>query len=261
MPMHPTHSCEMRARCLWEGKVLERSDPLDKQDVLTLWEKVPTKLIHTGGPRDRHVVFGINPRLRNTLSVAAQQLPWTTRVLTEFVKGISPPGFLFDTILVREGGNLKPHRDNNGIHPTLLVSLTVNQGGGLWIQDPEGHELLGSERGVIRPIDSPLVFDATNLLHAGTPWTEDTRRVVLVARSSPTLDTWEPSSRWNLLELGFVLPPLKPKPGRSQTQRPGPYTPTVLDMLRAPGNSSPRDKSGIPTHAPIIDLTGPSDEE
>ena len=145
--MPSPHACEMRARVLWNTKVLgPQVTPFTKQEILEIWDCVPSRFVTAGGERDRYTLFGVNPRARNLLSVAAQNLPWTTRVLTEFVKHVSPERFTFDTVLLREGGNSRPHRDNNGPTHTLVLSLTTNEGGELWIEHPQGDVVLGEKK-------------------------------------------------------------------------------------------------------------------
>ncbi|CAE7872675.1 unnamed protein product [Symbiodinium necroappetens] len=120
-------------------------------------------------------------------------------------------GHRFTSISINRNYLAPAHRDlQNGPEENLIVSLSLHDEGGLWVESPLGtvyHEIEGRLiRGEVASLQShALLFSANKCWHAGLPWkTYD--RYTLVAYTVRNWAHLREPARNLLTELGFLLP-------------------------------------------------------
>lgn len=120
-------------------------------------------------------------------------------------------GHSFTSISINRNYLAPAHRDlQNGPEENLIVSLSLHDDGGLWVESPLGtvyQEVEGRMiRGEVASLQShALLFSANKCWHAGLPWkTYD--RYTLVAYTVRNWAHLREPARNLLTELGFMLP-------------------------------------------------------
>ncbi|CAE7940859.1 unnamed protein product, partial [Symbiodinium necroappetens] len=117
----------------------------------------------------------------------------------------------FTSISINRNYLAPAHRDlQNGPEDNLIVSLSLHDDGGLWVESPSGtvyHEVEGRMiRGEVASLQShALLFSANKCWHAGLPW-QTFDRYTLVAYTVRNWAHLREPARNLLTELGFMLP-------------------------------------------------------
>ena len=131
--------------------------------------------------------------------------PWVTVLLTSLVSSVVP-GHTFSTVVLSHDVQTAVHKDihNHRAVDNAIIPLSKwSTGGGIWLREEAGLDLLNGEPGNIHPIGKYLLFDATKE-HATQPW-QGGHRTVLI--SYHIRDGWRVSdSRQGMLRsLGFMF--------------------------------------------------------
>ena len=150
--------------------------------------------------------------------------PDVVRCLTHFMNQLLPE-LEYTTLVLMRNTRTPAHRDaHNAVgYLNALVPLSSFRKGELWLESAKGTVPCPDESctsfGVLRSLDSPILFDA-HTLHATCPWTHKDR-VVLAAFTVRHFAKLATADHNALLGLGFrvpgqctgdslVSPPLKP---------------------------------------------------
>ena len=163
----------------------------------------------------RVIMFGAYSRggIRG-VSAATTQCPGLSALAVRIIKEAAPRAPFTSIALLMQTCAL-PHKDkynltqNNIIVPLELPS--PGNGGGIWIEDSQGHDLREVRTGLWvrgRVVDlqkfQPFLLDP-HKWHSAQPWTEGTR-VLLVAFSVKGSLLLTSAERLQLQEAGFMLP-------------------------------------------------------
>jgi len=155
------------------------------------------------------------------------------RLLCFFVQHVCP-GHRFTSIAVNRNYQTPPHRDlQNGPEENLILSLSLHDAGGLWVETIDGSVYRDIEGKLVRGDNfalhaQALLFLAHRCWHASLPW-DDRDRYTMVAYTVRNWPRLRQEACSQLEELGFYLP------DRPQTERAEPaLLPPVLISPCAP---------------------------
>ncbi|CAE6911230.1 unnamed protein product [Symbiodinium sp. CCMP2592] len=157
------------------------------------------------------------------------------RLLTCLVKHVHPE-HSFTSLAVNVNYFAPPHKDTqNGPQHNLIISLSQQDHGGLWVEDPQGKIYL-EHQGELRRgehfslLDHALLFPAHRNLHASypersAPLASELDRFTLIAYTVRNWTSLRAPMRTRLQAVGFDLPE---DDGPSQSSLPPMLLPTVL---------------------------------
>ena len=136
--------------------------------------------------------------------------PNVCKLLCRLVSHVCP-SHRWTTIAVHVNYSAPPHIDSlNGPQSSLLMSLSLNDEGGLWVQDSEGQQYYEHNnqmlRGTVHSLqDQYLLLRSHEARHAVQSWIHY-NRVTLVAYTVRQWTRLVLPMRKTLLDLGFNLP-------------------------------------------------------
>ena len=150
------------------------------------------------------------------------------------------PTFTWTSLSVQYNLCSPPHRDLSNSGDSMILQLTYNEGGAVWIEQEGGsdyQEVQGRAALVSGTSHSlqgrAILFPARDLLHTTMPWSVFDR-VVLAAYTAADWERFSDEVRAALQRVGFNLPP-SPNRGNDPVLPARPRAqPTNIPRLQAP---------------------------
>jgi len=190
----------------------------------SLWSAVRQVICHIEFEDPRQNFMAQDARARSfSLGVYARQAfvglckatplhPNVCRLLCRFISHVCP-SHRWTSLAVHVNYRAPPHTDqHNGPQRSLIMALSLNDEGGLWLQNTEGIHYLEHSgqmlQGTIYSLqDQYLLFSSHEVRHATQSWAHFDR-VTLVAYTVRNWPRLAQPMQESLLDLGFNLPDL-----------------------------------------------------